>query len=334
MSRKNSKQKHKPYIKFPPLLFNEILKREFYLVDLKILLLFIRFIEGCHGNDEKKTPSGAKTIYRRGCIMLQKKDFELLGISEQRANVRIKSLVKSNVILENKIELTIHKKLQSVYCYSINPDYSLWDIPYTMYSEKLNKELHVNLSLEQKQVAKINNTVRCKRVLMKLKNKSPLEYIFEARSSIGHDENLLKMKDFFVFPALGKDISILIGTKNIITDQTNNMLLDIYNEKRCTIATFVLDLQLLLRIRVIENHEVEVAILEIVNNPIPALTELGNHWAENIAKSGHKQNYYDNFSTNLNQLLSLCNESYQEESASEVNYNQNFGQEDYGNDPD
>lgn len=334
MSPKATKPITEPFIQIPTSFYEEILLRKINPVPMNILFLIARLIEGCYGSDEKNTKDGAITIYRQGCIMLQKKGFELLGVSEQRSNIVIKDFIQKNVINEEIISLTINKKLQNVYCYSINPDYSSWNVPYAEHSEKFKKLLHANLCLQPMQIAKINNVTRYKQLLMKLKNISPFEYILEAWDCIFDKENELRMSDFFIFPALGKDYSVLIGTKNIITDKTINMIIATYPGDEYLFATFILDLQLLLEIKTVENQDIEEAMLEIANNPAPALTEIGNYWAENIAKPNEKQKFYDSFSTNLNQVLSLCNESYQEESASEVNYSQNFEQEDYNNDPD
>lgn len=281
------------FIQFPPLLLTEILLRDFGYVALKILLLLIRLSDGCKGMNS--------SIDRLGCITLMKKDFEVLGFPKQTITNKIKDLVQKDVIFVEKMQLIIKFKETNVYYFSINPNFSDWKVPYS--NPNLDKLVHLNLSLEPINLHRINNVSRYKKVLLDLQKNSPLEYLLE-KYEIFSKINDFKVSRFFILAKnrFGKNYSV-IGYENIIYEDLYIDLQSRSSFEQFMLASFILDLQLLLNIRTLENQGVSEAMYAIIANPVPILTELSEFWLKNIASLPEDIN----FEINLNKVLECYN---------------------------
>lgn len=297
--QKETKQMTEPFVQFPPLLFNEILIRPFFLVEIKILLLLIRLTEGCKGNDKKNS-----LISRQGCIMRQKKDFDMLGFPAQSINRTLKKLRNNNIIFEEKIQLTIRGILKTVCCYSINPDLSTWNVPSLSSQKALDQLISLNLTLKPFQLAKISNIRRYKKVLMHLQSKSPLNLFLEILNIASNPEYKSKLSDLFVYSLNSKgDSNILIGFKNVIDKDRFDNFINRFSNNRCLLGILTIDIKLLLGILTINNNEVEGEILEVIKNPEPALYEIYEGWLKAIVKTDENDLLKNDFLTDLNDVL-------------------------------
>lgn len=293
MPTKTKTKKEEYFIPLKPLLLTEILLRDFGYVALKILLLLIRLSDGCKGMNS--------SIDRLGCITLMKKDFEVLGFPKQTITNKIKDLVQKDVIFVEKIQLAIKFKETNVYYFSINPNFSDWKVPYS--NPNLDKLVHLNLSLEPINLHRINNVNRYKQVLLELQKLSPLEYLLE-KYRIFYNLNEHIISTFFVMAKnrFGKNYSV-IGYDNVIYEDKFIEIQKRSSIQQFLLASFILDLQLLLKIRVIENQDVPNAMYEIIADPVPHLTALSEFWLKNIAEFPEDIH----FQPKLNQILECYN---------------------------
>lgn len=303
MRPKKDKQNKDLFVPFPLLLFDEILIREFFLIEMKIIFLLVRLTVGCKGNDKKDS-----LISRQSCIMLQKKEFMVLGIPEQSINRTLKKLIKNNVISEEKTELTIRRQSKIVYCYSINPNPETWNVPYISSEEQLGKLIGLQINLQPYQLAKISNIQRYKNLLMQLKLNSPLKIILKIYDITTSNKDKKQFSDLFIFSKnyTGQEI-ILIGSENFIEKAIYYNLFNQYPNIRCLLAILILDMKLLFEIVTLKNTEIEGAIVELVKNPEPALEEIYAHWLIDTEKGNENPLLRDEYSRDMNNIIDKFN---------------------------
>lgn len=303
------------FIQIPMNLYEHIMFRDLEYVATKMLLYALRFTLGCNGAERKI--SNDETAIRSYFVTLQKKDFQVLGFPKQTITNKLQWFVQMNIFIEAQTALTLNHKPTNVYCYSLNLDFASWKDKATDSESKLpktakkldvkkiyNKTVHTNVSLAPMQANKVKNALRCQKVLVELKEKSPIEHIFEILFKIKN--NHAHLSEFFVVMLNTENKNnYLIGKGTYISNRLAYSIYQSYNEHYLILAMLTLDLQLILGTASLDNIEVENALIELIHSPEQALTDLFGHWINNIAQIDNPQKLRESFQDSLQELLAL-----------------------------
>lgn len=268
------------FIQINAALYEEILLRDLKPTMVKILLLLLRLTDGCN-----------KGRTKNACVILNKNDFEAIGVPVQSIIRTLKELVKKNVIFETNITLTFNNKDMELYMYGINYNFTTWEIDYTKNEEvvrkKLNKSLSLNLRLKPMQLAKMNNIKRIENYKLLFKTKTPEDFLI---SKINHicKQDCLNIDDFFIVQNNDGQDTILLGYKNICSGQVYENLSDYSSNQQVILALNLLDLMLVFKMIEISNGDVKDHLLKILEEPSAWFKMIFSYWQENLCEDKEK----------------------------------------------